>query len=477
MANTIEYADSPNVDTAFVVQEGGQKNRVVLTAQQDTSTLELPDNPNSTKGYVTVDGKKHKVVLTADISGNGGGGSGAVESVNGKTGVVVLSAEDVDAVPQYETMPTASADNLGKIAQFVGLTAGSYTNGYFYQSIIATNVLSGTVEFNPASISGVTATCSGDNFAQFVGNNGYGNVTDIIKGTLTYDQSGDLLVFVGLDDTDTQVCTFQLYTQDYVDAGFTFSGTLSDGDVIAYTTTITATPVYDWSRIDVQPTPVIPDPLPDQTGNNGKFLSTNGTTASWETVGGLPSQTGNAGKFLTTDGTDASWSDKPLVNNTTNYLSLAIGDGTLAYGNTVSIGDSAKGGGQCVAIGRESWAATNSDSAVAIGAGAKSKVGGVAIGREAGYTNCGDYAIGIGMRANAAGVHSIQIGAVDINGATNSDANTFKVANANGNFEIMDANGNLPADRLASITGLADGNYRPRLTISSGVATITWVAE
>ena len=52
------------------------------------------------------------------------------------------------------------------------------------------------------------------------------------------------------------------------------------------------------------------DTLPSQTGNAGKFLTTDGTDASWATVssgGSLPSQTGNAGKFLTTDGTDASW--------------------------------------------------------------------------------------------------------------------------------------------------------------------------
>lgn len=82
MANTIEYADSPNVNTAFVVQQGGQKNRAVLTAPQDTTTLELPDNPNSTKGFVTIDGKKHKVVLTADISGNGGGGDSLPDQTN-----------------------------------------------------------------------------------------------------------------------------------------------------------------------------------------------------------------------------------------------------------------------------------------------------------------------------------------------------------------------------------------------------------
>ena len=55
-------------------------------------------------------------------------------------------------------------------------------------------------------------------------------------------------------------------------------------------------------------------PLPSQTGNSGKFLSTNGTTMSWETAGGasLPDQTGNSGKFLTTDGTDASWAAVPV---------------------------------------------------------------------------------------------------------------------------------------------------------------------
>ena len=48
------------------------------------------------------------------------------------------------------------------------------------------------------------------------------------------------------------------------------------------------------------------DPLPSQTGNTGKVLTTNGSTTSWEA--GLPSQTGNTGKYLTTDGTSASWS-------------------------------------------------------------------------------------------------------------------------------------------------------------------------
>jgi hypothetical protein len=47
--------------------------------------------------------------------------------------------------------------------------------------------------------------------------------------------------------------------------------------------------------------------FPTQTGNNGKFLTTDGSTTSWAAV--LASQTGNSGKFLTTDGSTTSWAD------------------------------------------------------------------------------------------------------------------------------------------------------------------------
>lgn len=54
----------------------------------------------------------------------------------------------------------------------------------------------------------------------------------------------------------------------------------------------------------------VSNPLPSQTGQSGKFLTTNGTAASWGTPTGgttLPSQTGQAGKVLGTNGTTTSW--------------------------------------------------------------------------------------------------------------------------------------------------------------------------
>jgi hypothetical protein len=55
--------------------------------------------------------------------------------------------------------------------------------------------------------------------------------------------------------------------------------------------------------------------LPDQTGNTGKYLTTNGSAKSWGTVSqyALPSQTGNSGKFLTTNGTSESWGNAGIT--------------------------------------------------------------------------------------------------------------------------------------------------------------------
>lgn len=45
-------------------------------------------------------------------------------------------------------------------------------------------------------------------------------------------------------------------------------------------------------------------------GTNGQYLSADSSTATgvkWSTVDALPSQTSNSGKYLTTNGTSASW--------------------------------------------------------------------------------------------------------------------------------------------------------------------------
>ena len=87
------------------------------------------------------------------------------------------------------------------------------------------------------------------------------------------------------------------------------------------------------------------DALPSQTGQAGEFLQTDGTTATWEAVDALPSQTGQAGEYLQTDGTTATW--EPVASGgaaydtattSTGYFDLPAGTtaqrpGTPATGN------------------------------------------------------------------------------------------------------------------------------------------------
>ena len=75
----------------------------------------------------------------------------------------------------------------------------------------------------------------------------------------------------------------------------------------------------------------------------GKFLTTDGTNASWASVDALPSQANNAGKFLTTDGTNASWTNLPptITNVTPSSFDGNAGQSFSVSGLNFSTGCSA----------------------------------------------------------------------------------------------------------------------------------------
>lgn len=74
--------------------------------------------------------------------------------------------------------------------------------------------------------------------------------------------------------------------------------------------------------------------IPTMSGQSGKFLTNNGSAASWSAISQVPSQTGNAGKYLKTDGTTASWASPnsvPIVSSTASTSSLTPDAGFDAY--------------------------------------------------------------------------------------------------------------------------------------------------
>ena len=361
------------------------------------------------------------------VTGTGGGGGGDLKRT----------------IIKSSTIPTADSTTYRDVYMYVGTTDANYTHGYIYECQKTSATYTGTVSFEPATLSGTTVTCDGDDFANFLTEAG-ADPTPIVSGTMTYDSGADGWRLVGKDAEDNTITSFIEYTEDYTDHGFAFTGTPQDGDVVDFTCTITETSAtYAWVRLDVQPTV---DPLPDQTGN--------------------------AGKFLTTDGTDASWSDKPLVNDTNQSTSLTILGTPTIKSYTTNIGYESKATkNNSTAVGAYSQATGGSSTAYGrytIASGEAS----VCIGNYS--TASGAYSIVIGLESTASAANSIEISTKS--GYTNSDANTFKVGNDNGNFEIMSADGTIPAARHASLP-VADGTYVLKLVIADGTPTLSWVAE
>ena len=147
----------------------------------------------------------------------------------------------------------------------------------------------------------------------------------------------------------------------------------------------------------------------------------------------LPDQTGNAGKFLMTNGSEVSWGEA-LTNTAKSNLSLCIAGNDTTFGQPFSVWIGLNSG-------PENASASNS---LAIGYSAKAGSSGIVLGAFSAAKNNG---ISIGYYTNST-YNAIQLGK-----GTNNDENTFKVGNANGNFEMMSADGTIPADRMSATAG------------------------
>lgn len=320
------------------------------------------------------------------------GGTKRVVIVDGGGG----SVDYAKTVQRAETMPTADASNAGQQFLYSGESDATYTHGYIYENVATTTSSSASAEQTVGStLSDIAVDL------------------DTLEAFTGWTTDNSLQIFYTADG----------WSVDTTSLGVTYTGTPNVGDAITITYTAESTS-YAWTQIDVQP-----------AGSS------------------LPDQTGQSGKFLTTDGTDASWSDKPLVNN-------ATGSGSIVLGTTNNTGTV-----NSVVIGSGSSAATFADYVVAIGRNAQASTSSVAMGNS----------------AKATSPYAIQIG-----DGTNSDTKTFKVANGNGNFEIMSADGTVPHGRLTNAVvsnavtiAVADwnGGTTCTKTISGLTATsVVWVA-
>jgi hypothetical protein len=188
-----------------------------------------------------------------------------------------------------------------------------------------------------------------------------------------------------------------------------------------------------------------PSELPDQTGNTGKYLSTDGTNSSWEAIDALPDQTGNTGKYLSTDGTNSSWEAIDLnidnllptqTGNTGKYLST---DGTNSSWETVvpSVEKTADTGSAAVPSGTEAQ-------------------------RDASPT-AGYFRFNIDL-GKFEGYNGTSWGSVGGGGATGGAADEVFIQND----QIVTANYTIPAGKNAMSTGPIAIDTGVAVTVSSG---------
>ena len=238
------------------------------------------------------------------------------------------------------------------------------------------------------------------------------------------DEADNIYQFVGTTDAN--------YTNGY------FYKCVSDGQNPA---------TYSWTRVDVQPTP---SGLPDQTGNAGKFLTTDGTDASWATVNALQN--------------NSSQSNSIVVSGTANTTvqSVVFGAGASAttnwatvYGATAQVtGLSSMAIGNCSVSGQYSiYLSTNSGAKVS---GSRSLV--------------------ICPRIDSAGalVASDTIVLGSVNNLHTLNSNTFYVgldwSNSAKTFELLSPDGTIPTARLTKVNStitLAAADW------SAGTQTVT----
>jgi len=135
----------------------------------------------------------------------------------------------------------------------------------------------------------------------------------------TSDASAAIAAHVAASDPHTQYVERANNLSDLASAS-TARSNLGLGDVA----TENVLPIAKGGTGQTNSTAALNNLLPSQTGNSGKYLSTDGSNPAWSTVDSLPSQTGNSGKFLTTNGSAASWDDVPSIpvgtfNNVTGF--------------------------------------------------------------------------------------------------------------------------------------------------------------
>lgn len=248
----------------------------------------------------------------------------AVDSVNGKTGAVVLDSDDVGAVAKTSTASKVyGTDASGNQTTYDKDSFGQVDD----VQVNGTSVVS-----NKVANLGTMASESASDYLPLSGGTMTGNIitttavpikirSDGNGAVLWQNQSGtkDLGSIYPLGAGGLQFFGGSIQTKDVrLNNGILYPGTNNDGKL--------GDTNYKWSyvytnKINNGSDIAVPNTagtmvVSDYTGaTQGQVLTLDSNSnAVWADVDSLPSQTGQSGKILGTDGTNAAWETKTTVS-------------------------------------------------------------------------------------------------------------------------------------------------------------------
>jgi len=207
---------------------------------------------------------------------------------------------------------TASASSATASASSASASATSATASASSASASATSATNAATSAASAATSAASAATSAASAAAAV--------------AASFDAKGDLLAGTGLNTFDqlTVAATngYVLSVNSATTTGLEWIPN-DTGDITSVVagTGLTGGATSGAATVSLDTTSVYV--VPSQSGQTGKYLTTNGTVSSWGAVDALPSQTGNSGKYLTTNGTAAAWAS--IVTDPTPSVFMLMG--------------------------------------------------------------------------------------------------------------------------------------------------------
>lgn len=277
--------------------------------------------------YIGMAGVKYDYIIWSAYPNNGGTGSSpgdtdstggiSISSVNSvPTSVVMKEVPRGGFVEATQMLPDVSMENYGDIKMYIGNDTDDYKNGAFYRATGDLSVVPSTLDH-----SGLV-------------NNAGDPITEI-----TVDINVDRLV----EYLQTVSMTPGEFPDTDIVGTYTYYGDYSDGRI-----RLPSNDMLEGNDLDAifTFTPNKPTDTVKFTTSNFVRGSKTLTNSHWEQVNvqpGLPDQTGNAGKFLTTDGTNASWGEVQATAITTDTTLTGTGTTESPLGIAQSVQDSIDG--------------------------------------------------------------------------------------------------------------------------------------